>query len=126
MTLFFILLAAGFCYALLLLFKQQNLMRERIENLETEKREMEQLLLAFMENVNRIDDVRTAVDTAPVEYEVAKETASEEEDAPGVVDVKERLERGEDLDALARSLNRGAGEVALIAKLSKETTVAPR
>ncbi len=130
MTLFFILLSAGFCYALLLLFKQQTLMRERIENLETEKREMEQLLLAFMENVNRIDDdrdeTRTEGNTDPVNHVAVRDTASEKEDAPGGVDVKARLEQGEDLDALARSLNRGAGEVALIAKLSKETTVAPR
>jgi len=52
-----------------------------------------------------------------------KQSISEE---PPLTDVKQALRDGADLETLARSLNRGTGEVALIAKLSHQTKVAPR
>ncbi|WP_426353769.1 hypothetical protein [Exiguobacterium sp. R-39] len=151
MTLFYILLAALICYGLLLLFKQQALLKDRVTHLERQKQETEEILLQFMQQVNELTEgeVRSRPST-PVEQEwkgeiiVAEESerpdySSEpvkvfsKEDKPDdrveespVLDVKDQLEKGADLDQLARSLNRGAGEVALIAKLSQKTKVARR
>ncbi|WP_148275202.1 hypothetical protein [Exiguobacterium antarcticum] len=54
MTLFYILLAALICYGLLLLFKQQALLKDRITNLERQKQETEEILLQFMQQVNEL------------------------------------------------------------------------
>ncbi|MCT4779674.1 MULTISPECIES: hypothetical protein [Exiguobacterium] len=144
MTLFYILLAALICYGLLLLFKQQALLKDRITNLERQKQETEEILLQFMQQVNELTgaDGTSASSTPeqtgrtvspetserlvfPVQEELQPEPVVRVQEEP-VFDVKQQLENGADLDQLARSLNRGAGEVALIAKLSKKTKVARR
>ncbi|WP_133207497.1 MULTISPECIES: hypothetical protein [Exiguobacterium] len=142
MTVVYILLAALVCYALLVLFRQQAALKDRITRLEREKNETEQVLLHFMENVNamtetsvieaneQVDQVPNASpqmvkaatyeksETVEIEQSISKE--------PTLTDVKQALREGADLETLARSLNRGTGEVALIAKLSHQTKVAPR
>ena len=142
MTVVYILLAALVCYALLVLFRQQAALKDRIIRLEREKNETEQVLLHFMENVNamtetsvieaneQVDQVPNASpqmvkaatyeksETVEIEQSISKE--------PTLTDVKQALREGADLETLARSLNRGTGEVALIAKLSHQTKVAPR
>ncbi|OAI89454.1 hypothetical protein AYO36_04680 [Exiguobacterium sp. KKBO11] len=142
MTVVYILLAALVCYALLVLFRQQAALKDRITRLEREKNETEQVLLHFMENVNamtetsvieankQVDQVPDASpqmvkaatyeksETVEIEQSISKE--------PTLTDVKQALREGADLETLARSLNRGTGEVALIAKLSHQTKVAPR
>lgn len=147
MTLFYILLAALICYGLLLLFKQQALLKDRVTDLERQKQETEAILLQFMQQVNELTDgEEKSPPAAPVQQQsrvevvLAEESgqpehpsASSNEDGlndrgeqPALLDVKDQLEKGADLDQLARSLNRGAGEVALIAKLSRKTKVARR
>jgi len=151
MTLFYILLAALICYGLLLLFKQQALLKDRVTDLERQKQETEAILLQFMQQVNELTDgeeksrpaapvqqqsrveVVLAEESGPPEHPSDPEKASPREDGsddrmeePELLDVKDQLEKGADLDQLARSLNRGAGEVALIAKLSRKTKVARR
>lgn len=151
MTLFYILLAALICYGLLLLFKQQALLKDRVTNLERQKQETEAILLQFMQQVNELTDgeeksrpaapvqqqsrveVVLAEESGPLKHPSDLEEASPREDGldnrveePELLDVKDQLEKGADLDQLARSLNRGAGEVALIAKLSRKTKVARR
>ncbi|WP_323678737.1 hypothetical protein [Exiguobacterium indicum] len=142
MTVVYILLAALVCYALLVLFRQQAALKDRITRLEREKNETEQVLLHFMENVNamtetsvieaneQVDQVPNASpqmvkaatyeksETVEIEQSISKESP--------LTDVKQALREGADLETLARSLNRGTGEVALIAKLSHQTKVAPR
>ncbi|WP_373951335.1 hypothetical protein QNN95_10055 [Exiguobacterium acetylicum] len=142
MTVVYILLAALVCYALLVLFRQQAALKDRITRLEREKNETEQVLLHFMENVNamtetsvieaneQVDQVPNASpqmvkaatyeksETVEIEQSISKE--------PTLTDVKQALREGAELETLARSLNRGTGEVALIAKLSHQTKVAPR
>ncbi len=142
MTVVYILLAALVCYALLVLFRQQAALKDRITRLEREKNETEQVLLHFMENVNamtetsvieaneQVDQVPNASpqmvkaatyeksETVEIEQSISKE--------PTLTDIKQALREGADLETLARSLNRGTGEVALIAKLSHQTKVAPR
>lgn len=142
MTVVYILLVALVCYALLVLFRQQAALKDRITRLEREKNETEQVLLHFMENVNamtetsvieaneQVDQVPNASpqmvkaatyeksETVEIEQSISKE--------PTLTDVKQALREGADLETLARSLNRGTGEVALIAKLSHQTKVAPR
>ncbi|WP_161487689.1 hypothetical protein [Exiguobacterium sp. KRL4] len=144
MTLFYILLAALICYGLLLLFKQQALLKDRITNLERQKQETEEILLQFMQQVNELtgtDDTSASstpeqtgrtvpLETSerlvfPLQEELQPEPVVRVQEEP-VFDVKQQLENGADLDQLARSLNRGAGEIALIAKLSKKTKVARR
>ncbi len=139
MTLFYILLAALMCYGLLLLFKQQAMLKDRITNLERQKQETEEILLQFMEHVNELTGTEASVSSprqnieliVPADEDERPESLAEEKpfelvpEKP-VFDVKRQLEEGADLDQLARSLNRGAGEVALIAKLSKKTKVARR
>ncbi len=56
MTVVYILLAALVCYALLVLFRQQAALKDRITRLEREKNETEQVLLHFMENVNAMTE----------------------------------------------------------------------
>lgn len=154
MTVFYILLAALICYGLLLLFKQQALLKDRITRLERQKQETEEMLLQFMQQVNGL----TKTDEPPSILQ-SKENSENKENAERIIleektersvqqimpkeqnvleepvipvqetallDVKDQLENGADLDALARSLNRGTGEVALIAKLSQKTKVARR
>lgn len=139
MTLFYILLAALMCYGLLLLFKQQAILKDRITNLERQKQETEEILLQFMEHVNELTGTEASVSSPRQNIELIVPADEDERLAPlteekpvelfpekPVFDVKQQLEEGADLDQLARSLNRGAGEVALIAKLSKKTKVARR
>lgn len=142
MTLFYILLAAVICYALLLLFKQQASLKDRVNVLEREKRETEEMLLRFMEQVNGLTggEEQTTVEqsaSAHESYEMIVPPDTTElphfeepevnlDDQPVLTDVKDQLAAGADIDQLARSLNRGTGEVALIAKLSQKTKVARR
>ncbi|WP_152538820.1 hypothetical protein [Exiguobacterium artemiae] len=151
MTLFYILLAALICYGLLLLFKQQALLKDRVTHLERQKQETEEILLQFMQQVNELTDgEEISRPSATVQQEWKGEVVAAEEsersdhlsepvkvpskeDKPDdrgeespLLDVKDQLDKGADLDQLARSLNRGAGEVALIAKLSRKTKVARR
>lgn len=139
MTLFYILLAALMCYGLLLLFKQQAMLKDRITNLERQKQETEEILLQFMEHVNELTGTEASVSSPRQNIELIVPADEDERPEPltegkpvgfvpekPVFDVKQQLEEGADLDQLARSLNRGAGEVALIAKLSKKTKVARR
>jgi len=159
MTVVYILLAALICYALLLLFRQQADLKDRISRLEREKSETEQVLLSFMEQVsemteqnskaeassNVINEAHQNLSTESVLSEenvvqneqtesflkasVLSETQIEEQDLTEeqvLTDVEQALREGTDLETLARSLNRGTGEVALIAKLSRQTKVAPR
>ncbi|WP_214723596.1 hypothetical protein [Exiguobacterium sp. s143] len=142
MTVVYILLAALVCYALLVLFRQQAALKDRITRLEREKNETEQVLLHFMENVNAMTETSVNVaneqvdqvpDASPHMVEAAtyekSETVEIEQSIsqePPLTDVKQALREGADLETLARSLNRGTGEVALIAKLSHQTKVAPR
>lgn len=142
MTVIYILLAALVCYALLVLFRQQAALKDRITRLEREKNETEQMLLHFMEHVNAMtetavnevnEQVDRVADASPqmVEadtYEKAENVEIERSISkePPLTDVKQALREGADLETLARSLNRGTGEVALIAKLSHQTKVAPR
>ena len=142
MTVVYILLAALVCYALLVLFRQQAALKDRITRLEREKNETEQILLHFMEHVNAMTETSVreskeqsdqVTDVSPQMVQAAtyekketvemKQSISEE---PPLTDVKQALRDGADLETLARSLNRGTGEVALIAKLSHQTKVAPR
>ncbi len=142
MTVVYILLAALVCYALLVLFRQQAALKDRITHLEREKNETEQVLLHFMEHVNAVTDtsvyettepvdqvpdaslqiVQVATNEKPETVEVERSVSKE----PSLTDIKQALREGADLETLARSLNRGTGEVALIAKLSHQTKVAPR
>ncbi|WP_160315947.1 hypothetical protein [Exiguobacterium sp. BMC-KP] len=155
----YILLAALICYALLLLFRQQADLKDRISRLEREKSETEQVLLSFMEQVsemteqnskaeassNVINEAHQNLSTESVLSEenvvqneqtesflkasVLSEIQIEEQDLTEeqvLTDVEQALREGTDLETLARSLNRGTGEVALIAKLSRQTKVAPR
>lgn len=143
MTVVYILVAALVCYALLVLFRQQATLKDQVARLEQEKKETEQMLLQFMENVNAMADV--SVEHAPVEPSadseitavsleqkipdergVVFERETTTDQVPALTDVKQALKDGTDLETLARSLNRGIGEVALIAKLSRQTKVAPR
>lgn len=142
MTVVYILLAALVCYALLVLFRQQAALKDRIIRLEREKNETEQVLLHFMENVNAMtetsvieanEQVDQVPDASPQMVKAAtyekSETVEIEQSIlkePPLTDVKQALREGADLETLARSLNRGTGEVALIAKLSHQTKVAPR
>ncbi|KNH36331.1 hypothetical protein [Exiguobacterium acetylicum] len=142
MTVVYILLAALVCYALLVLFRQQAALKDRITRLEREKNETEQVLLHFMENVNAMtetsvieanEQVGQVPDASPQMVKAAtyekSETVEIEQSIskePTLTDVKQALREGADLETLARSLNRGTGEVALIAKLSHQTKVAPR
>lgn len=142
MTVVYILLAALVCYALLVLFRQQAALKDRIIRLEREKNETEQVLLHFMENVNamtetsvneaneQVDQVSYAspqmVEAATYEKSETVEIEQSISQEPPLTDVKQALREGADLETLARSLNRGTGEVALIAKLSHQTKVAPR
>lgn len=142
MTVVYILLVALVCYALLVLFRQQAALKDRITRLEREKNETEQVLLHFMENVNAMTETSVNVaneqvdqvpDASPHMVEAAtyekSETVEIEQSIsqePPLTDVKQALREGADLETLARSLNRGTGEVALIAKLSHQTKVAPR
>ncbi|KOP29631.1 hypothetical protein ADM98_12290 [Exiguobacterium sp. BMC-KP] len=159
MTVVYILLAALICYALLLLFRQQADLKDRISRLEREKSETEQVLLSFMEQVsemteqnskaeassNVINEAHQNLSTESVLSEenvvqneqtesflkasVLSEIQIEEQDLTEeqvLTDVEQALREGTDLETLARSLNRGTGEVALIAKLSRQTKVAPR
>ena len=156
MTVVYILLAALICYALLVLFRQQADLKDRISRLEFEKSETEQVLLSFMEQVNEMTEqnAKTEASSNPVkeiyqnpsmesvlpeendvqdvqneraelfiETPVLSEVQNEEQ---VLTDVEQALREGTDLETLARSLNRGTGEVALIAKLSRQTKVAPR
>lgn len=152
MTVVYILLAALICYALLLLFRQQADLKDRITRLEREKDETEQILLRFMEQVNGMTESdskstlepslqvdaqgfapseqvlhsKTDPDTGQPEVKkiIHKEPVVTQEQE--MTDVKQALQEGTDIETLARSLNRGTGEVALIAKLSHQTKVAPR
>ncbi|WP_058704862.1 hypothetical protein [Exiguobacterium indicum] len=142
MTVVYILLAALVCYALLVLFRQQAALKDRITRLEREKNETEQVLLHFMENVNAmtetsVNEANEQVDQVPYASPQMVEAATYEKSEtveieqsisqePPLTDVKQALREGADLETLARSLNRGTGEVALIAKLSHQTKVAPR
>ena len=142
MTLFYIFLAAVICYALLLLFKQQASLKDRVNVLEREKRETEEILLRFMEQVNgltgegqQMPDEQSASARASYERVVPTDTTElpqfeepepDPVDQPVLTDVKDQLAAGADIDQLARALNRGTGEVALIAKLSRKTKVARR
>ncbi|WP_214849602.1 hypothetical protein [Exiguobacterium sp. s193] len=151
MTLFYIFLAAVICYALLLLFKQQASLKDRVNVLEREKRETEEILLRFMEQVNGLtggeehltggEEQKTVEQSASASadesYEMIVPPDTTElphfgepevnlDDQPALTDVKDQLATGADIDQLARSLNRGTGEVALIAKLSQKTKVARR
>ena len=142
MTVVYILLAALVCYALLVLFRQQAALKDRITRLEREKNETEQILLHFMEHVNAMTETSVkgskeqsdqVTDVSPQMVQAAtyeKTETSEMEQSiseePPLTDVKQALREGADLETLARSLNRGTGEVALIAKLSHQTKVAPR
>lgn len=142
MTVVYILLAALVCYALLVLFRQQAALKDRITRLEREKNETEQILLHFMEHVNAMTETSVreskeqsdqVTDVSPQMVQAAtyeKTETSEMEQSiseePPLTDVKQALRDGADLETLARSLNRGTGEVALIAKLSHQTKVAPR
>ena len=142
MTVVYILLAALVCYALLVLFRQQAALKNRITRLEREKNETEQVLLHFMENVNAMTETSVIeaneqVDQVPnaspqmvkaATYEKSETVEIEQfiSKEPTLTDVKQALREGADLETLARSLNRGTGEVALIAKLSHQTKVAPR
>ncbi len=143
MTIFYILLAAVVSYGLLLLFKQQALLKDRVTNLERQKQETEEILLRFMEQVNGLAEreEQPTAEAAPTQssyetvvspdvtelpqFEQAQEESAESVQ-PVLTDVKDQLAAGADLDQLARSLNRGTGEVALIAKLSSKTKVARR
>lgn len=142
MTVVYILLAALVCYALLVLFRQQAALKDRITRLEREKNETEQVLLHFMENVNAmtetsVNEANKQIDQVPdaslqmveaATYEKSETVEIEQsisQELP-LTDVKQALREGADLETLARSLNRGTGEVALIAKLSHQTKVAPR
>ena len=148
MTLFYILLAALICYGLLLLFKQQALLKDRVTDLERQKQETEAILLQFMQQVNELTDGEeksrpavsvqhqsreeiVSVNESELPSDPSNSSAHEDEldermEEPALLDVKDQLEKGADLDQLARSLNRGSGEVALIAKLSRKTKVARR
>ncbi|WP_214804425.1 MULTISPECIES: hypothetical protein [unclassified Exiguobacterium] len=142
MTIFYILLAAVVSYGLLLLFKQQALLKDRVTDLERQKQETEEILLRFMEQVNGLaerEEQPTADAPAQSSYETVvspdvtelpqfeqAQEESAESVQPVLTDVKDQLAAGADLDQLARSLNRGTGEVALIAKLSSKTKVARR
>lgn len=139
MTLFYILLAALMCYGLLLLFKQQAMLKDRITNLERQKQETEEILLQFMQHVNELTGVDKSASVnrphieliVPVDEDERPESLLQQESSDPVrkkpvLDVKQQLEEGADLDQLARSLNRGTGEIALIAKLSQKTKVARR
>lgn len=142
MTVVYILLVALVCYALLVLFRQQAALKDRITRLEREKNETEQVLLHFMENVNAMTETSVIeaneqVDQVPnASPQMVKATTYEKSETveieqsiskePTLTDVKQALREGADLETLARSLNRGTGEVALIAKLSHQTKVAPR
>ena len=153
MTVVYILLAALICYALLVLFRQQTDLKDRISRLELEKSETEQVLLSFMEQVNEMTEqnVKSEVSSNPInetyqnpsiESVLPEENVVQNERAESYIetpvpseiqneeqvltDVEQALREGTDLETLARSLNRGTGEVALIAKLSRQTKVAPR
>ncbi|AHA31485.1 MULTISPECIES: hypothetical protein [unclassified Exiguobacterium] len=153
MTVVYILLAALICYALLVLFRQQADLKDRISRLELEKSETEQVLLSFMEQVNEMTEqnVKSEVSSNPInetyqnpsiESVLPEENGVQNERAESYIetpvpsevqneeqvltDVEQALREGTDLETLARSLNRGTGEVALIAKLSRQTKVAPR
>ncbi len=143
MTIFYILLAAVVSYGLLLLFKQQALLKDRVTDLERQKQETEEILLRFMEQVNGLAEreEQPTAEAAPAQssYETVvspdvtelpqfkqAQKESAESVQPVLTDVKDQLAAGADLDQLARSLNRGTGEVALIAKLSSKTKVARR
>ncbi|KTR26509.1 hypothetical protein [Exiguobacterium indicum] len=153
MTVVYILLAALICYALLVLFRQQADLKDRISRLELEKSETEQVLLSFMEQVNEMTEqnVKSEVSSNPInetyqnpsiESVLPEENVVQNERAESYIetpvpsevqneeqiltDVEQALREGTDLETLARSLNRGTGEVALIAKLSRQTKVAPR
>jgi len=142
MTVVYILLAALVCYALLVLFRQQAALKDRITRLEREKNETEQILLHFMEHVNAMTETSLDESNEPSDqvtdvspqmvqaatYEKTEFSGMEQSipKEPPLTDVKQALRDGADLETLARSLNRGTGEVALIAKLSHQTKVAPR
>ncbi|MCY1690636.1 hypothetical protein OVA29_07995 [Exiguobacterium sp. SL14] len=126
----------------LVLFRQQAALKDRITRLEREKNETEQILLHFMEHVNAMTETSVkesneqsdqVTDVSPQMVQAAtyekteiREMEQSISKEPPLTDVKQALRDGADLETLARSLNRGTGEVALIAKLSHQTKVAPR
>ena len=134
MIIIYIAIACIIVYGFLFGYRQMQSLQERITRLESEKQEMESLLLTFMESMNDIvaNDVskaHTAMSQPPsvrkTEQEVI-ETAEETEDiemsqadATDRVDVEDVLLRHSVRDA-ARLLGKGEGEMALYAKFRKK------
>ncbi|TCI49264.1 hypothetical protein EVJ27_01225 [Exiguobacterium sp. SH3S2] len=117
----FVLLIAGIviAYGLLIGFRQIQTLNERVNRLESEKRETEALLLSFMESMSDVVKNDAAESPKPTSTEIAEIETETSEDGAVNPSVEEVLLRHSVRDT-ARLLGKGEGEVALYAKLRQK------
>ncbi|MCC5892249.1 hypothetical protein [Exiguobacterium sp.] len=119
MTIVLLIAAIVVTYALLITFKQLQTLKERVERLEAEKRETEELLLSFMESMN--DVVQAGEPSAvPAMSVTVGETDQVEPETPATGHLVEDVLLHHSVRETARLLGKGEGEVALYAKLRKK------
>lgn len=119
MTVVLFIAAVVIAYGLLIGFRQIQTLNERIDRLESEKRETEALLLSFMESMSDVvrgDAIESSSQTAS---EIDEPEAKQVDEGVGAPSVEDVLLRHSVRDA-ARLLGKGEGEVALYAKLRKK------
>lgn len=121
MTIVYIVAASVIAYGMLIGFRQIQSLKLRVDQLESEKRETEELLLTFMESMNDVvkNEVPVRVEARQDESPKAKietEPAQEESGQPNIEDVLLR----HSIRDTARLLGKGEGEVALYAKLKQK------
>lgn len=115
MTIVLLIVAIVVTYALLIVFKQLQTLKERVERLEVEKRETEALLLSFMESMNDVVKQEVVVESTSREPDSLPVQRVEEDQPSDQQLVEETLLRHSVRDA-ARLLGKGEGEMALYAK----------
>lgn len=133
MIILYIALACLIAYGFLFGYRLIQSLQQRVSHLESEKQEMESLLLTFMESMNDLvkedsksspepqesrgpEKASVSVDSPP---DTTLETATEMVAVSSQLDVEDVLLRHSVRDA-ARLLGKGEGEMALYAKLRKK------
>ena len=129
MIILYVVLACLIAYGFLFCYRLIQSLQVRVTLLESEKQEMESLLLTFMESMNDLVKENPKSSTeSPVSQEPQKEstpvdstleTATETVAVSNQLDVEDVLLRHSVRDA-ARLLGKGEGEMALYAKFRKK------
>ena len=119
MTIVLIIAALVIAYGLLIGFRQLQALNDRVERLETEKRETEALLLSFMESMSDVVKGDGAESIKSVAPEIVEQESKPSEDGQLNSNVEDVLLHHSVRDT-ARLLGKGEGEVALYAKLRQK------